>query len=110
MVNCQTFSFLPVHRLFVSFSQKEKGVGSIDTLSAAKLPVAGLRRQAATGVENIYPPIFCARRRKFAVCADDDSSIRRCCGIVWRLPQQPQSPSESARCRRHTTACFTGGE
>jgi len=24
-------------------------------LSAAKLPVAGLRRQAATGVENIYP-------------------------------------------------------
>ena len=35
---------------------------------------------------------------------------RRCCGIVWRLPQKPQSPSESARCRRHTTACFTGGE
>jgi len=62
------FSFLPsggdatgiplaalAHRLFVSFSQKEKGVGSIDTLSESKLPVAGLRRQAATGVENFYP-------------------------------------------------------
>ena len=34
---------------------------------------------------------------EFAVCTDDDSSAHRCCGIVWRLPQQPQSPSESAR-------------
>ena len=67
------------------------------SISAAKLPVAGLRRQAAVGVENFYPMIYCARRREFAVCADDDSGTRRCCGIVWRLPQKPQSPSESAR-------------
>ena len=46
MINRQTFSFLPAHRLvFVSFLQKEKSVGIIDTLSASKLPVAGLRRR-----------------------------------------------------------------
>ena len=43
------------------------------------------------------PPILCARRREFAVCADDDSSARRCCGIVCRFPQKAKSPSESAR-------------
>jgi len=75
-----------------SFVKEKMDGASALSISAAKLPVAGLRRQAAVGVENFYPMIYCARRRKFAVCTDDDSSTRRCCGIVWRLPQQPQSP------------------
>ena len=54
-----------------------------------------------------YLPFFCClflHRTEDLPCriylpnrADDDSSTRRCCGIVWRLPQQSQSPSESAR-------------
>ena len=42
-------------------------------------------------------------------CADDDSSTRKCCGIVWRLPQQPQSLSESARLAKGKYHCCPFG-
>jgi len=38
--------------------QRENGRAERPSISAAKLPVAGLRRQAATGVENFYPQFF----------------------------------------------------
>jgi len=37
------------------FRKRENGRAGGPSISAAKLPVAGLRRQAATGVENFYP-------------------------------------------------------
>ncbi|MFR1746150.1 MAG: hypothetical protein ACLSWG_15105, partial [Oscillospiraceae bacterium] len=47
-----------VHLVFFfcfSFAKEKMGGASAPSISAAKLPVAGLRRQAAVGVENFYP-------------------------------------------------------
>ena len=52
------------------FRKKEKGVASSDALSAAKLPVAGLRRQAAGGLlivtyrTSTSVVVFCRLRRR----------------------------------------------
>jgi len=48
------FVYLVSFFLFL-FRKRENGRAERPSISAAKLPVAGLRRQAATGVENFYP-------------------------------------------------------
>ena len=87
MVNC--------HRSFTSFSffcfsfVKEKMTRSRASghsrKQSCRWQVCAGRSQAVSKTETTE------------TCADDDSSARRCCGIVWRLSQQPQFPSESAR-------------
>ena len=71
--------------------------------------------QTVGGIPSVKATVFFigGNTETTATCADDDSSTRKGCGIVWRLPQKPHPPRRAhgpegdttARCYRVVSKC-----
>ena len=104
------FQMVNRHRSFTSFflflflfRKRENGRASCPSISAPKLPAAGLRRQAATGVENFYPQFSAPVAGNLPSAQTMTAEPCKCCGlsVAFRRKRNPPRRAHVFRRKYH---------